>query len=338
MQPNPTSLAGGTLIVLAAWLLAGCIAVPIPVAEKKVLSGSPVGAAQLAFLEPGRTTREETLKRLGAPALVWEDARISVYPWDTRQGVLLWAAGGYASAGSGAADIPRHHLLLLEFDADGRLVRSEQEVRPWTKSLSGFLRDWRGDPGPAAVDAPSPTMVLLRIVCTVDGKPVESFFGNATAFGRPLVFIGLGDFDSAGEPRVAKVQFLSPASRREGWTFLTLPAGSYYLSVFWPVSKPSGPEGGMWSGPRWRLVVPPSPVPLYAGSLRFPGRDEGRTLMADRNIVPEARDKVEIVDESERVAELLSTHGHGTTVKPVVLERWQPGDTVIVTSGVAPVR
>lgn len=328
----PTRLARRTLAALAVVALAGCIAIPVPLSEKKVLQGTPVSAEQIAFLQAGATTRAEAFERLGAPQFEWEDARVSIYQWDMRQGVLLWAVGAYSTGGVGVEDIPRHHLLLLEFDAAGRLVRHEKAVRPLLKSLPEFLLVWRGTRGLAPVDAPAKTMVLLRIACTIDGEPCEPF-GMAKGWGHPLVSLGLGDFGSAGEPREAKPEFLSRESEREGWAYLMLHPGTYYLSLFGPEASSSRGMGQLAKrGARWRLVVPGSTVPVYAGSLRAVGKVDGKLMLGDPIINPVDPGEVEIVYENERAAEVLAAHASGAVPVPVKLESWRPGDTVILSS------
>jgi len=129
-------------LALACALLASCIVVPIPTPGHKVLSGQPVTDEQLAFLQAGKTTRAEVHSNLGAPDILWEDADIYVYQWELRQGMLFWAVGGGYQAVGGMADIPKHHLLLIDFDRRGRVRRFEKAVRPLGTPCAEFLKDW----------------------------------------------------------------------------------------------------------------------------------------------------------------------------------------------------
>jgi hypothetical protein len=182
------------------------------------------------------------------------------------------------------------------------------------------------------MDAPAKTLVLLRIACTIDGEPCEPF-EIAKGWGHPLVTLGLGDFASEGKPGAAKLEFLSRASEREGWAFLMLHPGTYYLGVFGPDASSSTSADQLASqGARWRLVVPASAVPVYAGSLRLAGKVDGTLMFGDRIIRPLDPAEVEIFDESGRAAELLAAHASGATPVPVKLERWQAGDTVILST------
>lgn len=123
-------------------LLQGCVVLPIPTQEHKVLAGKPVTPDQLAFLKPGVTTQSEVIKRLGGPDAIWEDARLYVYEWTMRQGILIWAVvGGYTGTG-GVENIEKRHMLLIQFDERDRACRFEQVVRPAFKPYGKFLKEW----------------------------------------------------------------------------------------------------------------------------------------------------------------------------------------------------
>ena len=124
-----------------------CILLPIPTEEDKILAGRPVTEAQLSFLVPKITTREEVVEHLGNPDIIWEDARVFIYNWEMRQGILFWAAGAYYSGGAGMKDITRHHLLLIQFDEQEKVQRFSRTTRPLAQSYADFLRGWlKGSP------------------------------------------------------------------------------------------------------------------------------------------------------------------------------------------------
>ena len=137
---------------LATVALAGGCAVPIPLPQDTVLQGKPVTPEQIAFLTPFATTKAEVIERLGQPSVVWEDARVMTYDWEMRQGILIWAVGGYVTGAAGITDIPAYHLLIMEFDESWRLRRYEHATRDLLKSYPDFLREWkaseRGMTGP----------------------------------------------------------------------------------------------------------------------------------------------------------------------------------------------
>lgn len=137
ISKNPILL----LFCLSLWI-ASCVMVPIPTKENKVLAGKPVSEEQLAFLIPKITTKQEVIARLGNPNVIWEDARVFVYNWEMRQGILFWAVGAYYSGGAGLKDIPKHYLLLIQFDELDHIQRFERAVRPLTQSYIDFLQEW----------------------------------------------------------------------------------------------------------------------------------------------------------------------------------------------------
>lgn len=123
-------------------LQSGCIFLPIPVEERKVLAGKPVTEEQLAFLTAGATTKNEVMTRLGTPDVIWEEARLFAYNWEMRQGILLWAVGAYYSGAAGMSDIPKHYVLIIQFDDQDRVRRFDRAVRSPYKSYGDFLKDW----------------------------------------------------------------------------------------------------------------------------------------------------------------------------------------------------
>lgn len=147
MAPRPSAI----LLLTFTLALGGCLALPLPLPEDKVLTGTPVTPEQLSFLAVGRTTADEVTATLGQPNVIWEDVRVFIYIWDMRQGVLFWAVGGMAggttTGQAGMTDIPKHYLLLIQFDEKGRVLRHERTARPLTRSLSDFLVDWLANPG-----------------------------------------------------------------------------------------------------------------------------------------------------------------------------------------------
>ena len=133
--------------LLCVWIvLAGCVMVPIPTGEDKVLGGTPIKEEQITFLASGVTGRQEVLERLGNPIVIWEEARVFVYNWQMRQGILFWAVGGASqgamAGGAGMTDIPKHYLLLIQFDEEDRVRRFERAVCPLTTPYPKFLREW----------------------------------------------------------------------------------------------------------------------------------------------------------------------------------------------------
>jgi hypothetical protein len=126
--------------------MGGCIMIPVPTSENKVLAGNPITEEQMTFLIPHVTTQQEVVEQLGQPVVVWEDARLFVYNWKMRQGILFWAVGGASqgamTGGGGMKDIPKHYLLLIKFDEKSRIQRFERAVCPISKTYLECLKAW----------------------------------------------------------------------------------------------------------------------------------------------------------------------------------------------------
>ena len=89
-------------IVLAAF--AGCVVIPMP--EHALLEGrGEIDESDIAFLEEGKTTREDVLLRFGEPDVVLRDQRILAYHWEVSKGIwLLVGAGPYGAGGAAGID------------------------------------------------------------------------------------------------------------------------------------------------------------------------------------------------------------------------------------------
>lgn len=303
--------------------LGGCLAIPVPTSGKKVLSGRPVDDEQLAFLTPAVTTRREVIERLGNPNILWEDARVFAYSWEVRQGAVYWVAYG----GFGREDLPEHHLLLIQFDEHGRLSRFERTIRPASQLYADFLEKWVGQPGPTELE-PAPAVtgetatVLLRIRCTIGDQPCEPF----PARRLPLVGLGLGTFDTVGEPKITRYDSFSKESWREGWVYYSLSPGVYYLAI-------QGPDSNLLYGrqirdaPRWRLDIPEGARMVYAGTVQLAGRVEYS------NILPTGSDEWTVSDEHELADRLLAENlPDAGTSETILMQRWHPGDPIIIRS------
>lgn len=131
------ALSLGTVLILA-----GCIALPIPTTEGKVLAGRRVSEEQLTLLSPGITTQEQVIEQLGNPDVILEDVHVFAYHWEVRQGLFVWGFGSMGGGAVGAEDIPKRYVLLVEFDPLDRIARFESAVRPLTQSYADFLRNW----------------------------------------------------------------------------------------------------------------------------------------------------------------------------------------------------
>ena len=131
------------LLGCLACLALGCVILPVPLPKDTVMAGRPVTEFQQSFIRPGATTREDVVRHLGQPFIIWEDARVFIYRWDMRQGILVWAIlwPGTDIVGD-AHDVPKHYLLLIQFDGNNVVRRFERTTRPPSMTAPDFLLDW----------------------------------------------------------------------------------------------------------------------------------------------------------------------------------------------------
>jgi hypothetical protein len=117
------------------FLLQGCLYLP-NTAEPVVAGRGKISEGRTAFLKPSETVREEVLFLLGEPDLVLWEQRILVYRWRVELGLLLFGNQGHT--------VEREHLLMLEFDDRGRLVRFEQAHSSWwtQKAMAEKIDGW----------------------------------------------------------------------------------------------------------------------------------------------------------------------------------------------------
>ena len=176
-------LARRCLPLLACVVLAAatsCVVIPTP--EHGLLAGrGKIDESDIAFLQVGKTTRQEVLLRFGEPDAVLNDQSILTYHWQVSHGYWM-LAGGYTAAGG---PVPKNYLLMLEFDEEDRLKRFERSgsiLRPpqarldkWTslggeKSLSKSREIIVIDPIPEARSKPGTLGTSIRPVRFQVGK------------------------------------------------------------------------------------------------------------------------------------------------------------------------
>jgi len=194
----------------------------------------------------------------------------------------------------------------------------------------------------AAINAGDKGLVLVRVLCTVDGKPFEQciFRRNDPLLSDKLfIRFALGSFDTFGAPGYVKMQALSDASFDEGWASLVLPPGIYYLYIRGPdaseCSHSIATDSYSWcyrDAPCWRIDIPEHAKLVYAGSLTLAGKVDGTLIFGDKIIVPVKDQEVPLSDEREFAAGLLAQHFPGTEVHTILMRRWHPGDPFIFRS------
>lgn len=217
---------------------------------------------------------------------------------------LLWKWGGLAN-------------ILVPLILCAHLAGCASVTGPTTSELS-------------AIDSGGKAIVLFRIKSTIDGKPYEPFSFTVV---MDNVNFGLGSFETAGEPRPVVNRYLSEESRREGWTYLVLSPGIYYLAVRPPQRTDAFTYDRMLqSAPRWRIDVSKLSKLVYVGTLSLTGAADplifGGRIMNSIN-----SDNVIIENEQVRASKLLSEHFPGLgTLQTVLMKRWKIGDPIIIRS------
>lgn len=179
-----------------------------------------------------------------------------------------------------------------------------------------------------AVGAGEKAIVLLRAQCTIESQqPYEAF---SYSLMDDNISFGLGSFETGGEPeRLALLRFLSPESRKNGWTYFVLPHGIHYLAVYPPRRTDVFTyERGIKNAPRWRIDIPPNAKLVYVGTLRFTGESDcllfgGRMLRSIRI------DEMSVTNDEELAHKLLTEEFSEFGEAQTVLLRLQQGPTIL---------
>lgn len=180
-----------------------------------------------------------------------------------------------------------------------------------------------------ALQGGNAALVILRLTCNIDGQPLGCFGKGAGFTDSPIVILGLGSFETVGEPRPTEAGFLSETSRMEGWVYLVLPPGAHYVAVMGPSSNLAGDFRKM---PRWRIDVPRGKKFLYAGSVALAGHDLGGMMFEGKDIEPAAGDHVgAVTDERALAHEVLAAYTPGAAAMSTrLMVRWHPGEPLII--------
>lgn len=112
--------------------LPACVAIPIPVPERKALAGRQITTEMTAFIQPGVTTRADVIRELGEPYQELTAQRIFAYRWEMLTMYVPWALGGRGGAVGGVEEIGKPYLLLIAFNPEDRVVKFEASPqKPW---------------------------------------------------------------------------------------------------------------------------------------------------------------------------------------------------------------
>jgi hypothetical protein len=179
-----------------------------------------------------------------------------------------------------------------------------------------------------AVGAGEKAIVLLRVQCTIESQqPYEAF--SYSPMDDNISF-GLGSFETGGEPeRLALLRFLSPESRKNGWTYFVLPHGIHYLAVYPPRRTDVFTyERIIRNAPRWRIDIPQDAKLVYVGTLSFTG--ESDWLLFGGRILRSIRiDGTSVTNDEQLAHKLLTEEFPGFGEAQTVLLRLQQGPTIL---------
>jgi hypothetical protein len=172
------------------------------------------------------------------------------------------------------------------------------------------------------------TVVLLRAITDVEGRIAPPF----EALSPPdNLAIGCGGFSSGGNIKPVTLRFLSAETRKEGWTYLLLEPGFYYLSALPPISGNALAYDAQWkTSPRWSIEIPPGARIFYAGTFYLPGK--GRwMLFRSRQLAAFDTNRIEVRDETSQAEQIVRQNCPELLPMSVQLAKaHQPGDTMIL--------
>ena len=182
-------------------------------------------------------------------------------------------------------------------------------------------------PGELTKDGHARAVVLLRLKTEIDGRSRPAFAGYPDC-----VWLGLGDFFSGGQLEPAPMRFLSRGTRLDGWAYLLLEPGIYYLAPHPPQNENVFAYAKSWAHarPTWRFEVPRDASALYIGTLFAPGYGQWQ-LFGGCRVRQFAVARFEVDDETSTARTLheqwLKSFGPLTTelAKP-----WLPSESIIL--------
>ena len=187
----------------------------------------------------------------------------------------------------------------------------------------------------AAIHSGDRVLVLVRVQCTVDDRPLECGLSLPSLSGRRLIGFALGSFDTFGEPRYVDIRALSDESFDAGWAFLLLSPGYHYLYVQ-GLDSSAGYQrdySKYRDAPRWQIAVPERAKWIYAGTLTLAGEEAGTLMFGDKIIVPVKNQDVPLSDDRESAGRLLKGQfPDAGEVRTILMKRWQHGDPFIFRS------
>lgn len=136
----------------------------------------------------------------------------------------------------------------------------------------------------SAIDAGKTTLLLLRVVVSIEGEAHPAFFPGPVLANNISVL--LGTFETGGQPRSADRRSFSEDSLAQGWVYLYVPPGPQYLAFYAGGAGMGGAGTGRPASfaeytlrmQRWRVDVPDGSKLVYAGTMAVDGAGISRWL------------------------------------------------------------
>jgi len=151
--------------LLLGFLMAGCVAVPIPVASESPLFGNRVEEKEVASVAAVGQSREEVISNLGKPTIELKDLRILVYPWIEHEYDWLFIGAGFAAI----TPMTQDWALLVAFDDKDRVTHAglvKQIVKIFSReSINTTARNW--------ADAQGINTPLLPTTFALSSAPID---------------------------------------------------------------------------------------------------------------------------------------------------------------------
>lgn len=238
-------------IIILASSTAGCLIIPVPASDHKVVAGSRVEHNTISSIKIGQTTRAQIIQALGQPNVDMPELRVIAYLWEQVDYHVLLILLGPNGAGGGEIGGPIPYAFFVAFDQSGRvssyeLEKSRKGTFGWT-SIQEAARDWARTQGVAVPDLPSgfvareiPTgQALLYIYRTggffadARGVPPEVFVdGRLEAELKKGTFVSLPE--APGNHTVTVVPARVPPDPGSSVSSDLIPNRKYFLSVTIP--------------------------------------------------------------------------------------------------------
>ncbi len=139
-----------------AFVVTGCVGVlPFPVSSSKVVAGRQLKPEDVAFIQPGITTRAQVVARLGTDYAALPYQRAIAYSWEMKGGGgVYWVAGLYG--GTGGEWVGGWRGYFVGFDPQGVVRAEDFATLATSRSLHANLEGW------AAKHVPVPPEIVRK--------------------------------------------------------------------------------------------------------------------------------------------------------------------------------